>query len=136
MKICLFLLLAGLSLNAFAQKHNNIYLYPLPSPPAKNKQFSAQTDSMRAYKRKMQELYRTYYPDTAYKKNEMPNAFTARQRRYLTPVYRYNNGKGLDVYESPLDNMPVVKPDSTFYSPMPAGRYKIIVQQPNRGGNK
>jgi len=136
MKISLFLVLAVIAFDSYAQQNNAPFLYKLPSAPGKNKQLSAQTDSMRAYKRQLRELYRTYYQDTAYKKNEMPNAFTARQRQYLKPVYRNNNGKGLDVYESPLDNMAIVKPDSTFYSTMPSGRYKVTMQPPKTGGNK
>jgi len=34
-------------------------------------------------------------------------------------TYQYNNGNGLDVYSANIDNMPVVKPDATFYSGMP-----------------
>lgn len=35
--------------------------------------------------------------------------------------YLGNNNAGLDFYQSTLDNMFVVKPDSTFYSGMPTG---------------
>ncbi|HRH48373.1 MAG TPA: hypothetical protein PLP23_06465 [Panacibacter sp.] len=39
----------------------------------------------------------------------------------LTLNYLGNNNAGLDFYQSTLDNMFVVKPDSTFYSGMPTG---------------
>lgn len=34
------------------------------------------------------------------------------------PVYVFNNGKGFDVYQSPLDQMLIPEPDSTFQSNM------------------
>ena len=43
--------------------------------------------------------------------------------------YLGNNNKGLDIYQSSLDNMYVVKPDSTFYSGMPTGSFKTVVPQ-------
>jgi len=42
-------------------------------------------------------------------------------------TYVGNNGNGLDIYKAQQDGMPVLKPDSTFYSAMPA---PVIKQQP------
>ena len=47
----------------------------------------------------------------------------------LTLSYIGNNKAGLDVYQSSLDNIFVVKPDSTFYSGMPTGSFKIVAPQ-------
>lgn len=85
--------------------------------------------------------FKKFTPDTAWRKNtprlvyghdtvvvagNMP--VVGLQSVQLT--YQYNNGKGLDVYKANTDNMPVVKPDSTFYSAMPgnSNRYKIIIR--------
>ena len=57
--------------------------------------------------------------------NNMPNAINQQQVTYLKPVFRNNNGNGFDVYESPLDSMPIVKPDATFSSNMPTGNYQL-----------
>ena len=56
----------------------------------------------------------------------MPNAINQQQITYLALVFRNNNGNGLDVYESPLDSMPIVKPDATFSSNMPTGNYQLL----------
>lgn len=45
----------------------------------------------------------------------MPNAMAVRP---LPEVYLGNNGKGLNLYKSLIDGMPVAKPDSTFADPM------------------
>ena len=42
--------------------------------------------------------------------NGMPNAFT---QKSLPPVYLGNNNKGFDIYESRVDNMPMLVPDSS-----------------------
>ena len=39
------------------------------------------------------------------------------------PVYAFNNGNGSDVYRSPLDQMFIAEPDSTFQSNMPVKRF-------------
>lgn len=57
--------------------------------------------------------------------NPMPNAINQQQITYLKPLFRNNNGNGLDVYESPLDSMPIVKPDASFSSNMPTGNYQL-----------
>lgn len=45
--------------------------------------------------------------------NGMPNAITTKP---LPEIYLGNNERGLDLYSSPLDNMGIVKPDSSFGS--------------------
>jgi len=40
----------------------------------------------------------------------MPNAFT---QKSLPPVYLGNNNMGFDIYESMVDNMPLLVPDSS-----------------------
>ncbi len=68
------------------------------------------------------------YPDSAIAKfkeqrqkqrlpyNGIPNALT---QKPAPDRYIGNNGKGQDIYQSQLDNMPILKPDSSFYSTMP-----------------
>lgn len=48
--------------------------------------------------------------------NGMPNAIIYRSK---PDIYVGNNGQGQDIYRSQLDNMSILKPDSTFYSAMP-----------------
>jgi hypothetical protein len=45
----------------------------------------------------------------------MPNSLT----NTLPPVYKGNNNRGFDLYESPLDQMPILIPDSTNVYKMP-----------------
>ncbi len=47
---------------------------------------------------------------------QMPNAFKGTM---LPQVLVDNNGKGHDIYVSPIDQMPILKPDSNFVSHMP-----------------
>lgn len=68
-------------------------------------------------------LQRAYkgVPDSSvrtYKLNKMPNAFT---RNLRAPNLFGNNGKGHNIYILPIDNMPMIKPDSTYSSNMPTG---------------
>lgn len=48
--------------------------------------------------------------------NGMPNAIIYRSK---PDIYVGNNGQGQDIYRSQVDNMSILKPDSTFYSAMP-----------------
>lgn len=48
------------------------------------------------------------YPDKSTIDN-MPNAFISAG----PPVYKGNNGNGFDLYQSPVDNMPLLMPDSS-----------------------
>lgn len=45
----------------------------------------------------------------------MPNAMAVQP---LPEAYLGNNGKGLKLYKSLIDGMPIAKPDSTFVDPM------------------
>lgn len=47
-------------------------------------------------------------------------------------TYQYNNGKGLDIYKANVDNMPVAKPDSSFYSGMPVKQYGVVISPVNK----
>ena len=49
----------------------------------------------------------------------MPNAITTKP---LPPVYKGNNGKGFDIYESKVDNMPMLVPDSSYSYNMPVAK--------------
>lgn len=85
--------------------------------------------------------YKKFAADTAWRKNSLifvyqdttlPGSMPVAGLNSIQLTYQYNNGKGLDVYKANIDNMPVVKPDSTFYSPMPENnRYKIIMKPRN-----
>ncbi len=44
----------------------------------------------------------------------MPNVIT----NTLPPIYKGNNKKGFDIYESSIDQMPILIPDSTNYRKM------------------
>jgi len=70
--------------------------------------------------------YRLQYQFNQQLPNDIPNAINQQQVAYLKPIFRNNNGNGFDVYESPLDSMPVVKPDATFSSNMPTGNYQLL----------
>jgi hypothetical protein len=59
--------------------------------------------------------------------DNMPNAFTG---KFQQDVYVGNNGNGLDIYRSPIDNMPVVKPDKNFTSNMPVFNYQLLPDRP------
>ena len=66
-------------------------------------------------------------PDTGIDKdilpyNGMPNAI---RRKTPPDVYVGNNGQGQDIYRSQLDNMPILKADSTFQSGMPNASAKM-----------
>ena len=49
--------------------------------------------------------------------NGIPNAI---KMRPAPDMYVGNNGRGQDIYRAQQDNMPILKPDSSFYSGMPA----------------
>ena len=50
----------------------------------------------------------------------MPNAI---QVKPLPNIYKGNNGQGLDIYESPVDNMAILKPDSSSGFNMPVLKF-------------
>ncbi|MGI8950598.1 MAG: hypothetical protein ACR2FN_03330 [Chitinophagaceae bacterium] len=43
------------------------------------------------------------------------------------PIFLENNGNGFDLYRSPLDQMIIAEPDSTFISEMPIKKYSQII---------
>ena len=49
----------------------------------------------------------------------MPNAIPVDKREMYKPKNQYPIGNGLMAFESPLDKMKVISPDSTFHSNMP-----------------
>jgi hypothetical protein len=51
-------------------------------------------------------------------RNGMPNAFLTKPDQ---PVYKGNNGMGSDIYESRIDKMSILVPDTSFSSAMPNG---------------
>lgn len=68
-------------------------------------------------------------PDTVVTGNDaapidrMPNAITAKP---VPPVFRGNNGRGFDVYESQLDGMPILMPDSANKASLNYGSVKKV----------
>jgi hypothetical protein len=51
--------------------------------------------------------------------NGIPNAITTKP---LPLVFLGNNNKGFDMYQSPVDNMGILKPDNSFASNMPVAK--------------
>ncbi|MEX6690494.1 hypothetical protein QTN47_23480 [Danxiaibacter flavus] len=49
----------------------------------------------------------------------MPNGIPVENREMYKPKDQYSIGNGLMAFESPLDKMKVISPDSTFHSNMP-----------------
>lgn len=66
-------------------------------------------------RRYQDELKKNRVPDFG-----IPNAILVKPS---PPVYRGNNGQGFDIYDSPIDNMSILKPDSSFASNMPVGKF-------------
>lgn len=50
----------------------------------------------------------------------IPNSFGG---NLPVPKLIGNNGNGHNIYTLPLDNMPMIKPDSTYFSNMPVAGY-------------
>jgi hypothetical protein len=74
--------------------------------------------------RQFEQLKREQLPNSG-----MPNAITIQPQ---PPVYLGNNGNGSDIYQSPIDNMPILMYDSSFASNMP-----VLKLAPDYGtGNK
>jgi hypothetical protein len=55
--------------------------------------------------------------------DNMPNAFT---KKTSPPVYKGNNGHGFDIYESSIDGMPVLMPDSSNKASLDNGSVKKL----------
>jgi hypothetical protein len=63
--------------------------------------------------------------------DNMPNAITIKP---APPVYKGNNGRGFDIYESTIDGMPVLMPDSSNKASLNNGAVKKtqgVYQLPN-----
>ena len=113
----LFLLLLALSFANTLLKAQQPRIYSIPKDDSalrnklKNKAF---TDSLK------NELLRRNSPyNNTPLAGSMPKRFT----------YLGNNKKGFDIYQTPQDNMYILKPDSTFSSSMPvANSYNIYMK--------
>ena len=91
-----FLLIAGTAYTAFSQVKSETVSKPIVSSTILQ---DTNTLKLKDYLNKNQLPY-----------NGMPNAFT---QKSLPPVYLGNNDKGFDIYESKVDNMPMLVPDSS-----------------------
>ena len=98
--------------NAYTTPGSNVKGYILPY-----KKFSTDTAAYHKYR-----LYPARQRD-----NEDHDGMPVAGLNSVQLTYQYNNGKGLDIYKANTDNMPVAKPDSTFYSAMPMKKYSIII---------
>jgi hypothetical protein len=49
-------------------------------------------------------------------------------------IYVGNNGRGQDIYRSQIDNMPILKPDSTFATQMPGSRTRAAKPNTSEAG--
>jgi len=56
--------------------------------------------------------------------DNMPNGLKERAQAL---IYKRNNGRGGSIYQSQMDNMLLVAPDSSYRFNMPTGEYKIIM---------
>ncbi|MDD2792691.1 MAG: hypothetical protein PHD73_05900 [Sediminibacterium sp.] len=76
-------------------------------------------------------LLRPNHPDTVYlpqrNQPEIPNALGSKDPAYKIQL-KGNNGAGFDLYESPLDHMPVLVPDKSNTSRMP-----VVISTPAPG---
>ena len=62
------------------------------------------------------------------KKNNMPNALSG---KIYTQTFIISNGSGFDLYNAQVDNMCVLKPDSSNLASLKAN---VIITQPAKGG--
>jgi hypothetical protein len=107
------LLLMGLTSSAFSQSN---FTYSVIYPGSPN---TIRDTVIQQFK---DDLKKNQVPNYG-----MPNAITVKP---LPPVYRGNNGQGFDIYDSQIDNMAVLKPDSSFGSNMPVAKMPGIKQIP------
>ena len=121
MKIPLLLLLSFGCFCSYAQYQSNPELYIVPKQKKLPKSKLFPVDSLKAYQKYLQ-----LQPKAFNRQNNMPNALTLQQQDFLKPIYKGNNGNGLDIYASPLDSMPVVWADSTFTANMPTGNIQFL----------
>lgn len=111
MKYLLIITLFFTAEGLFAQQRFDIELW-------KKKQGHKEIpENLRNYKRVLDSLRLTY------KMDNMPNAFT---RSLPKPKLVGNNGKGHNIYILPVDNMPIIKPDSTYLYNMPVSGFSVI----------
>jgi hypothetical protein len=57
----------------------------------------------------------------------MPNAITEQQKEMFKPKEKYSIGNGMQAFESPLDAMKIISPDSTVLFKMPVALAKPMV---------
>ncbi len=91
-----FLLIAGIVSTAFSQGKSKTAITPIVSSAILQ---DTNTLKLRDYLNKNQLPY-----------NGMPNVIT---QKSLPSAYHGNNNKGFDIYESRVDNMPMLVPDSS-----------------------
>ncbi len=91
-----FLLIAGIVSTTFSQVKSETATTPIVSSAILQ---DTNTLKLRDYLNKNQLPY-----------NGMPNVIT---QKSLPPAYHGNNNKGFDIYESRIDNMPMLVPDSS-----------------------
>ena len=113
-KLLTLLLLGGITTAGFSQ-----ISYQLVTKP-KNSSFP---DTI--IQRYRDELRKNQVPNYG-----MPNALPVKPQ---PNIYKGNNGQGFDMYESPIDNMVIVKPDSSSGFNMPVLKFttpeKIVTPQ-------
>ena len=98
------LLLGGLGTSGFSQTS-----YTIVTNPAN---ISIPDTVIQRYK---EELRKNQTPNYG-----MPNAIQVKPQ---PNIYKGNNGQGMDIYESPIDNMTILKPDSGSGFNMPVLRF-------------
>lgn len=91
---------------------------PFVMPSFKEKSFSVKTFVVPFDSATFKKLYQFGQNNTG--RNNTIDHMPIVSMQVIQLTYIGNNNQGLDIYKAQLDNMPVVKPDSTFYSAMPA----------------
>ncbi|MDB5211535.1 MAG: hypothetical protein JWQ30_2362 [Sediminibacterium sp.] len=124
MKILFSLLFAGITATGFAQ--SDTLLLPGNTPDAKyaplNKESSNELflQKLRDGNKKEKELANRENISALLKSfqkqpsliDNMPNAMAVQPFPSSNDIYKGNNREGFDIYESRIDRMPVLKPDS------------------------
>ncbi|MBG9377503.1 hypothetical protein I5907_14760 [Panacibacter sp. DH6] len=94
---------------------------------------SAQQDKAFVIPRNNQQdsVFKKTYPQKQFI-DSLPSAYFRKHRAPLPGsmpnkmTYLGNNGKGFDIYQTPQDNMFILRPDSSFYSNMPVKDFMRI----------
>ncbi len=102
--LLILLLLGGLGTSGFSQ-----ISYTIVTNPAN---ISIPDTVIQRYK---EELRKNQPPNYG-----MPNAILVKPQ---PNIYKGNNGQGMDIYESPIDNMTILKPDSSSGYNMPVLKF-------------